>query len=238
MTSKALISLALAMTALSANAKDYGVSGTTWPIIEIDIRQLLMQDAMDVDWSKIQDGMKSSAKNYLKNLPKRTLPHIETTSTAWIDPSIVISSDVQSPVKLADGTLSWRVLVPKGTRVNPLEKYRPVTCFLFFDGADESQLLLVKNVLKKENTRIIPVEAGSGDLNKDNEYLGRGISYATEVMLQRFKVPYLPSLLYPGTGTRELFLGLTSYAPPYTVDAVLQSWPSLGYTSAPKGTKP
>jgi conjugal transfer pilus assembly protein TraW len=226
--------LALGLLAGNSFAKDLGVQGTLWPILEVDMRKLMVEDAAKTDWTPAQEAVKDSAKSYLANLPKRRFESPDVTQTLWVDPSIVLESDIQAPVKQANGAYAWKVLAAKGTLLNPLEKFRPVTAFLVFDGADEKQLALVKEVLAKENTRIVPVEAGSGDLSKTNESLRRPVFYASDAMLSRFKVRYLPSLVYPGFGPRELYLGTTSYALPYRADEVLATWPSLGF--APKPT--
>lgn len=225
--------LAFSAVALTVTAKDMGVAGTTWPIIELDIRQLLIEDAARTNWGPVQEEMESSAKRYVDNLPKRQFTSPQATLTDWIDPSVVLSSDIQVPVKQPDGRYSWKVLAAKGTKVNPLEKIRPVTAFLLFDGADERQVKLVKAVLAKEPERIVPVEAGAGKLTETNEALGRPTFFANDAMLARFRIRYLPSLVYPGFGPRELYLGNTSYPLPYSVDEVLTTWPTLGYQSTP-----
>lgn len=219
--------LGACLAASSPHAKDLGVSGTIWPIIEIDVRQMMVEDAARTDWTKAQDALKDSAKSYIDNLPKRQLLSPDKTQTEWVDPSIVLSSDIQAPVKRADGTYAWTVIAAKGDIVNPLEKFRPVTAFLLFDGSDEAQLALVKEVLAREELRIIPVETGSGNLNSNVKALRRPVYYANDGMMARFRVRYLPSLVYPGFGEHRLFLGNTSFALPYKAEEVLKAWPDL-----------
>jgi conjugal transfer pilus assembly protein TraW len=228
----------LLVAASSSNAKDFGVAGKVWPITEVDIRRLLVEDAAKVDWTKPQKELQDNAEKYVDNLPKRRLGSPDKTETRWVDPSVVLSSDIQAPVKQADGSIVWQILVPKGTKVNPLEKFRPATAFLLFDGADPAQLKLVREVLAQENTRIIPVEAGAGNVTANNDALRRNTYYANDTMLARFQVRYLPSLVYPGFGPREYYLGTTSYGIPYKVDEVLQTWPSLGFTPKPAENSP
>lgn len=229
MTKYYALLLATALLAGNALAKDLGVLGTTWPVIETDMRQMMVEDAASTDWSAAQNGVKESGKKFLENLPKRSMGSPDVTQTLWVDPSIELGSDIQAPVKQADGTFAWKVIAAKGQLVNPLAQFRPVTAFLLFDGADEQQLALVKKVLQKESTRVIPVEAGRGSIAQNNEALNRPVFHASDAMLARFQVRYLPTLVYPGFGARELYLGATSYATPYNVDAVLQTWPSLGF---------
>jgi len=234
---KLVFGFALLIAASAPFAKDYGVQGNLWPITEVDVRQLIIGQAANVDWSKPQAQLKESAKNYLENLPKRRLPLAETTETTWFDPSIVLTSDIQVPVKQPDGSYVWTLMYPKGTRVNPLEKYRPVTAMLFFDGSQEDQVKMVQEVLLKEPNRIIVVEAGGGDLKALNETLKRPVFYGHDALINRFQVKYLPTLVYAGEGAEQNYLGITSFAAPFDANQVVQSWPALRPTpsSTPTG---
>lgn len=230
------IAVGLLCAAAVAGAKDLGVQGNVWPIVEPDIRQLLVENAAKVDWSKTQQKLKESAETYLDRLPKRRLPVAEVTRTDYMDPSIVLTSDIQAPVKQADGKYRWQVLFPKGMKVNPLHSQRPVTAFLMFDGSDEEQRELVKNVLALEKMRIVPVEAGAGDIAKTNEYLGRPVFHASDAMLARFNVTYLPALVYPGTGAYSDYIAVTSYARPFKAEPVLLTWSDIAFRApAAKG---
>lgn len=221
-----LLAAFLGLTAVtsSVTADDLGVQGNVWTIVEIDVRQLLVASAARADWSKAQDQLKNSAKNYLANLPKRTMPIVDKTQTVWFDPSIVLSSDIQAPVQQLDGTYRWQILFAKGTKVNPLSSSRPATAMLFFDGADPAQLSFVKQLLEKESLRIVPIESGAGNIGDTNEYLNRTVYHANEAMINRFQVKYLPTLVYPGEGPNSLALGISSFSLPFNADAALSLW--------------
>lgn len=225
---KSLLSLALlASCAFAAHAKDYGVQGNVWPVTEVDVRQLLVESASRVDWSGPQAELKAAAENYLDRLPKRNLPVSDKTVTQWFDPSVVLSSDIQMPVKQSDGTYQWRLMYPKGTKVNPLEKYRPVTAMLFVDSADEEQRRLVDSVLALEPNRIVIVESGQGSVKEMNDALKRPIFHAPDAMLSRFQVRNTPTLVYAGEGDQRLYLGITSFARPFDASQVVYTWPAL-----------
>lgn len=205
-------------------AKDLGVQGTLWPIVEEDIRELMVKSASKVDWDAHTASMQSEARQYADRLPKRALPSVSNTETVWVDPSIELSSDIQAPVEGADGILRWQVLARKGTRVNPLSHTRPVTAFLMFNGNDPAQVDLVAAVLEKEPLRFVPVEAGQGSVPANVERLKRPVFHAPDAMLTRFQVTNLPALVYPGVRDRALYLGVTSFAPPFVPAAVLSTW--------------
>lgn len=208
----------------AALAKDYGVHGNVWEITEVDIRKVLMTEVAQADWEGPKKELQESAKNYLSNLPKRFLPEPAETSIAWFDPSFVLQEDIKVPFKRHDGEYAWRVLYAAGSKVNPLETISPATAMFFFDGSVPEQVELVKKVLKLEPNRIVPVEAGAGDLQEVNEQLGRGAFHANDAMIARFEVKYLPTLLYPGKGDKRTFLAVHSFARPFDETAVVNAW--------------
>lgn len=231
---KKLLPLVIALACSGASAVDLGVQGNVWTIVERDIRQMMVEDAAGVDWSGVQDQVKESAKTYLDRLPKRQLPRVESTYTAWVDPSIELTEDIQVPVEQADGSYAWQVLAAKGTRVNPLHTARPVIAMFFYDGADPEQLEFMKALAQREPNRIMMVETGSGSVKDASDAVSLPVYHANDAMLSRFQIRYLPSLLYPGTGEKSDYLGVTTYGAPYKVEEVLSTWEDFGFTSAAK----
>lgn len=239
MLRKAILGLSVVLVAGGiAHGKDYGALGPLYPIIEVDIRQLVLESAARADWARAQDEAQESAKQYLDNLPKRSLPSAAQTNTRWIDPSIVLTSDIQAPVKQADGSYRWEVLVKKGTRFNPLSQVRPRTAMFFYDGSNEQQVKLLNRLLERESLVVVPVEAGSGSVRELSVQTGRPIFHANDALLGRFQVSELPSLVYPGDGFRSLYIGVTAFAEPYDLQTVLSSWSGFLSRSAPGAQSP
>jgi conjugal transfer pilus assembly protein TraW len=219
------IAAAAALAAVGqAYAKDYGVLGPLYPIIEVDIRRLVMESAARVDWNSVQQQAKDGARRFLDTLPQRQLPSPARTHTRWLDPSIVITSDIQAPVRQADGSFRWEVIVARGTRFNPLSQVRPHTAMFFYDGANPDQLALLKALLAAQPLVVVPVEAGAGSVRQTSEATARPIFHASDALLSRFQVQELPSLVYPGDGARQMYLGVTAFAPPFDPAAVLRVW--------------
>lgn len=223
----------LAAACSVVQAKDYGVQGTVWEITEVDVRQLLMTEVANADWEGPRKEMEASAHSYLDNLPKRQMPEPSTNTIAWVDPSFTLEEDIKVPYKGLDGKYAWRILHKAGTKVNPLDRIQPATAMLFFDGSVPEQVKLVKQALALEPNRVVPVEAGAGNLKDVNEELGRGAFHADDALLKRFEIRYLPTLMYPGSGAKKGFVELSSFARPFDAGAVIRSWPSLTRT-APK----
>lgn len=228
---RALLVTLLAAASAACFAKDFGVQGTAWPILEQDMREYVLEAASKTDWDAANDRLKESAKNYPETLAKRLWPAVTVTSTAWMDPSIELTDDIQAPVKGPDGKLQWQVMVPRGTRVNPLSQVRPSTGLLFFDGSDPTQLALVEQALKHAPGKLLPIEAGRGSVLESNKALKVPVFHASDEAVQRFQLRAMPTLVYPGSGMRALFLGNTVFAPPYTLDALTAAWPDLAPTA-------
>ena len=128
---KFILAAALLAAVGSAQATDLGVQGKTWPIIEVDFRQLLLESAARADLSAAQKEVKASTETFFDSFPQRYLPSVEATVTHYIDPSITIASDIMAPIPQNGGEYQWTAIVRKGKRVNPLEHYRAVTAKLF-----------------------------------------------------------------------------------------------------------
>lgn len=211
--------------AVAAQARDLGVLGTVWPIVEPDIRQAMVESAARVDWDAARQRMRDQAAAYGDSLPKRALPVASRTETRWVDPSITASADIQAPIAGPDGEYAWRVAVPAGTRVNPLRTFRPVSALLFFDGTSETQLAFVREVLAARPDDVQPVEAAGANPARLTEKLGRLVTSATDAMLGRFAVRSLPTLLHAGEGVNEFNLGITTFAMPFAVAELNRAFP-------------
>lgn len=216
----------------TAHAKDYGVQGQAWPIIEINMTQLLVESASKVDWNTVNTKLAKSSKHYVSGLPPHDLPGVSKTQTVWFDPAITLSADIKIPVKQPDGKYAWMVMYKKGTRVNPLKVEHPVTAMFFFNGKDAAQAKFAEDLYAAHPTRIVLVEAGQGGITASAKKTGTAVFYASSQLLGRFNIQKLPTLLYPGQGEHALRLGETTFAPPFSVAQAAQAWSALA-TAAP-----
>lgn len=214
------------MASFKVSATDLGTQGQIWPIIEKDIREDLVLSASEVDWKAKQEELKENAKGYVDRLPKRNFPLASENKITYIDPSIVLSSDIQAPVEQADGTFKWQVLAKKGTKVNPLQTNRPVTAFLFFNGGDEDQVNLLKAIAKLNPYQVVFVEAGTGSVKVTSELLERPIFHANDVLISKFAIQALPSLVFPGDEPYRDYIAVKQLAKPFSPEYVLNSWSS------------
>lgn len=119
-----------------AQAEDLGRIGNTYPIAERDLIEVFKARAQarveDGTWGKAMDEQKEKLKAYVQRPIGKRLPRALEYSVRYFDPSVVIEQDIAD----AEG----KILVAKGTRVNPLEyrDYSKTLCF--FDGDDTAQV--------------------------------------------------------------------------------------------------
>lgn len=217
-------------------ARDLGVHGPMWPILEIDLRQLIIESAARADWDSVDEQMRSSAKHYLSRLPKRSVSTAARTATRWIDPSFTLGEDLRAPVRDAQGEWQWSVLHAKGTRFNPLSVQRPDSALLFFDGTARDQVAFATAVSKAHPARVMLIEASGIDPRALAKSLDVPVFNGSNPMFARFDIRATPALLCAGEGAQALSLGLTEFARPFPVTHAERVCPVLRSTA--KGVSP
>lgn len=226
---KQLAWLALVVGAFSsfgATARDLGVQGNTYEIIERDFRADIAASAARADWGAVQEKAQDSARNYLDTLPKRSFEEASELSILYVDPSITLEDDIKVPRQQADGSFTWEILYSKGERFNPLTKYRPAAAMLMFDGSNEAQIEFAQQVIALHPYRVTLVDVSGANVGKLAERLGRPVFYANDFMLSRVPIRYAPSLIYPGQEAQALLLGVAAFARPFDPKVIDQVWPA------------
>lgn|GEM_PF-1350248 len=214
---RAALVLAFA-TGAGAQAHDLGVMGKVWPIADQDLLVQMAQAAAHVDWRAIQRRMLASARYRLRHMPDAGIPEARHTWTRYMDPSIVLRQDIEVPVRQADGRYTWRVLYPKGTKVNPLQTgIRPVTRMLFFDPRDPGQWAFARAAKRAFPDRLILV-ATSGDLPRMAKTIGQPVFYSVPKLAGRLGVTGVPALVGVGGGAHEFDLAVTTFGPKAVTD--------------------
>ncbi len=225
MLKQAITALCLSLP-LSSFAVDLGVHGHLWDIDEVDMTQLIAAQAAEADWQAAQRELTQSAEDYTSRLPQYRLELALETKTHWVDPSVVLGEDINVPVESENGEYEWRVLHKAGTRVNPLEYNRPVSNMLFFDGNDPEQVELAVAALREHPYSLMLVET-SGDPAKLAERIQVPVYYANDLLIDKFNIKRVPSLLGVGEGAQYYKLAVTELAAPYEVTVITDAWYGL-----------
>ncbi len=122
----------------SVEGADLGTFGTTFSIEEEDLILVLQErlSRVEQDPKKKQEMMNQFVEAI--HAPKgRELPKALTPRIFFFDPTIVVKEEIKDS--------QGKTLVPKGTRVNPLEKTPLLEELLFIDGKDSAQVAWAKS---------------------------------------------------------------------------------------------
>lgn len=150
-----LLAASLLAVAGPAVARDYGRQGTTFPVIEVDllkaIEMKLRRAEASGEIAAMQRGMAKRAEARVRR-PK-PVPGIsaarERRSWAY-DPTITVQQDIKD----AKG----RLIIARGTRVNPLDKVPMRSSLVFIDGDDSAQVRWAFGSTTAQNAKIILVK--------------------------------------------------------------------------------
>ena len=117
-------------------AKDLGVIGPTYSILERDlvelIRERLTEKTASGEVARLNEELRNRGRNYAAKPPGSKLPRAVEYSATQIDPVYTLDRDITDA--------SGKILFFRGTKVNPLE-IKPLTKTLcFIDGYDKEQV--------------------------------------------------------------------------------------------------
>ena len=149
-----LATLAALVGAAVARAEEMGTIGPTYAIEEPHllkaIEQQLRAKEKSGELARLQDEAKRRMVDAIEH-PK-PLPGITRTQTArsfYFDPSIVVRESITD----AKGN----ILVPAGTRQNPLEVVSLSKHLLFFDGTDSRQVEWARQLIARDEGKVKPI---------------------------------------------------------------------------------
>lgn len=163
-----LVASILGAVSFSANvsAKNLGVYGETYPVVEINFIEALqakIQKMVDNgDWETYKKKYIKETLDGFKRPKGFQLPHALTTQTRYFDPSIILEMDMQLP----DGSF----LARKGDYINPLKNQNMSSPLIFIDGDNEKQVQwALKKRLENPKAYIVLVNGNWYELSVKNK---------------------------------------------------------------------
>ncbi|MGK5593735.1 MAG: type-F conjugative transfer system protein TraW [Parachlamydiaceae bacterium] len=139
------------------NAKDLGVQGHCFDISESSLLEYLLcrtKSLTDDEIEEINLEIQSQYASLLKRPKPTELPKRETYHKFLFDPSIVCQNEIKD--------LQGKVIIPKGTRYNPLDHVKLAEDLLLFDGDDSYQI----NWAKKQKGKWILTNGSPVEIEK------------------------------------------------------------------------
>jgi conjugal transfer pilus assembly protein TraW len=134
---KVKLSLALILCCSSSFAKDLGQHGTVYPVIEDNLLDVMVQRVEHMQKTgelrmKQNEMIASVEKQIYQPLPVFGLNSSEKERVSYIE----LSTILEKPILDKNG----KVLIAKGTRINPLDLIDFTSSLYFIDGNDDKQI--------------------------------------------------------------------------------------------------
>lgn len=121
-------------------AKDYGINGNTFKIIEQPFLQMIDERLQRVDIEKEKQKMETVAKERIYNpMPVHSVTPAKESRTFYYDPTYTLDQDAILPC--------GKILHKAGTTVNPLQHMELGRRLIFIDARESKQIKWLKNKL-------------------------------------------------------------------------------------------
>jgi conjugal transfer pilus assembly protein TraW len=179
-----LVVVILSLWIVSAQAKDLGSFGKTYPVSEKDALTEIEDRAKQVDWSKVLD--KKKVENYQGPPDRGSLPRAERERVRQVDMTYTTEIDVP------DG--KGGILYPKGYTFNPLDYIAYPKTIIVINGNDRSQVAWFKEseYSQRLDVTLLITEGAFGIISKQ---IDRTVSYANNKIIDRFQLKAVPSII-------------------------------------------
>lgn len=175
---------------MSAMARDHGVMGQTWPVIEPDLLTTIDAKLKSLEASggiaRMQKELAAKTEYRVRNPQPVAGLGVTQEPRAWLfDPSIVVADDIRD----AKGNL----IAARGTKVNPLGLVQLKTDLVFVDGRDPAQIAWATSKWESTKAKIIFV-AGS-PFDRMGEYKRRFFFDQQGKLTQHFGIAHVPAVV-------------------------------------------
>lgn len=190
--SRVLATLACMMLAPAALAEHLGALGPTYAIGEesaLDLIQRRLQEKERTgELQRLQEEAQRRVQLSLKHpKPVVGIGTVEVRTQRLLDPTVTYTHAVTDE----DG----RILVPAGTRINPLEIMPLSKRLVFFDGRDKTQVRAVKRLVQQQGRRVKPILVAGSWLDLTKQWKTQVYYDQHGVLSQRFGIALVPTIV-------------------------------------------
>ncbi len=180
---------ALLLIASTGWAENLGNYGEVFPVIEEDIRKVIMSrlEEMNARGELIRHQREltnRTAEHAIRPKPLSLMP-TTTPETYRVDPSVMVTKDVY--------TEGHVLLAKAGTRLNPFEHVPFSKALFFFNGDDRKQVTWVKKHYK--DYKHVKFILTGGDIRDAAEIFGRIYFDQGGTISQRLEIRHVPAVV-------------------------------------------
>lgn len=191
--SKTCAILLIAFVSQSTHATNLGRIGPTYPIGEesaLDmIIKKLRQKERSGELKRLQEESINRSMGSIKNMkPVENIHTVHTRGQRFIDPTVTYSKAVTTD----DG----RIVVPAGTKINPLEMVGLTKTLVFFDGRDPEQREAVgRLVAKSGQLKVKPILVAGSWLDLTKAWKTQVFYDQRGTLSKRFGITGVPAVI-------------------------------------------
>lgn len=161
--------------------------GPVYPIIEPDWSTWLPKEAERRLRERPSFSREQVRETIKRKMPEIDLPEVKVSRKYKVDPSVRIGWPV------SDHT--GRILIPAGSRVNPLERLPTIRPIVIIDGLKKKQVAWAARL--RESPLVLIT---AGDIFDLSQQFGRPVYPAPKALIERFAIERVPVVLSSRNG--------------------------------------
>ncbi len=136
------------MTVNFANAKNFGIQGHCFAIVEENILELIEKKLKNIDLKALNEKLKQQTIDYVENPTAISgITKAKENKIFYFDPTYIVQEDIYDHKNT--------LIQARGTKINPLDHVVLSKPLIFIDGDDKKQVNLA---LTYQNAKIILVK--------------------------------------------------------------------------------
>ncbi|WP_233579731.1 type-F conjugative transfer system protein TraW [Legionella septentrionalis] len=175
---------------LVAYGKNLGNYGQIFPVLEKDIRQILMNRLHEMESSgELEKYRQEVIGRVSKHIVRPSPLNLSTTNspqTFYVDPTVTINQDIRLP--------NGVVVAKAGMRLNPFKHVTFSKTLFFFNSDDKHQLSWVKNHYR--DYQYVKFILTGGDIREAANALGRVYFDLNGQLTQLLHIKHVPTIVF------------------------------------------
>lgn len=190
--SKLVVALLIAAILPAAQAASLGSIGPTYPVGEESALDMIMKKLREKERSgelkRLQEEAVRRSMGSIKNMkPVEGITTVHSRSQRFIDPTVTYTK----PVATDDG----RIVVPAGTKINPLDMTSLTKTLVFFDGRDPEQREAVGRMVAKGGLKVKPILVAGSWLDLTKAWKAQVFYDQKGTLSKRFGITAVPAVI-------------------------------------------